>query len=97
MAQTAVIGMRYDVNEVITRLTEVLVYGTAVFVEESLQPTHKVREEFPDTGHPLISGWTTRPQSPHPLRFGLRIFRAADWHPFPRPAAREQCILEPAR
>jgi uncharacterized protein YbjQ (UPF0145 family) len=29
----AVIGMRYDANEVMDGVTEVLAYGTAVFVE----------------------------------------------------------------
>jgi len=31
----AVIGMRYDANEVMQGVTEVLAYGTAVFVESS--------------------------------------------------------------
>jgi len=30
----AVIGMRYDANEVMSGVTEVLAYGTAVFVEK---------------------------------------------------------------
>ena len=30
----AIINMRYDANEVMTGLTEVLAYGTAVFVEK---------------------------------------------------------------
>jgi uncharacterized protein YbjQ (UPF0145 family) len=38
MGANAVIGMRYDANEVMQGVTEVLAYGTAVFVEESLRP-----------------------------------------------------------
>jgi uncharacterized protein YbjQ (UPF0145 family) len=34
MGANAVIGMRYDANEVMQGVTEVLAYGTAVFVEE---------------------------------------------------------------
>jgi uncharacterized protein YbjQ (UPF0145 family) len=30
----AVVGMRYDANEVMTSVTEVLAYGTAVVVEK---------------------------------------------------------------
>jgi uncharacterized protein YbjQ (UPF0145 family) len=33
MGGNAVIGMRYDANEVMDGVTEVLAYGTAVFVE----------------------------------------------------------------
>src|SRR4051794_28798392 len=33
MGANAVIGMRYDANEVMDGVTEVLAYGTAVFVE----------------------------------------------------------------
>jgi uncharacterized protein YbjQ (UPF0145 family) len=33
MGANAVIGMRYDANEVMQGVTEVLAYGTAVFVE----------------------------------------------------------------
>jgi len=33
MGANAVIGMRYDANEVMQSVTEVLAYGTAVFVE----------------------------------------------------------------
>ena len=32
----AIINMRYDANEVMSGLTEVLAYGTAVFVEKTL-------------------------------------------------------------
>lgn len=35
MGANAVIGMRYDANDVMQGVTEVLAYGTAVFVEES--------------------------------------------------------------
>ncbi len=35
MGANAVIGMRYDANEVMQGVTEVLAYGTAVFVEKS--------------------------------------------------------------
>lgn len=38
MGANAVIGMRYDANEIMQGVTEVLAYGTAVFVEESLKP-----------------------------------------------------------
>lgn len=33
MGANAIIGMRYDANEVMQGVTEVLAYGTAVFVE----------------------------------------------------------------
>jgi len=35
LGANAVIGMRYDANEVMQGVTEVLAYGTAVFVEPS--------------------------------------------------------------
>jgi uncharacterized protein YbjQ (UPF0145 family) len=35
MGANAVIGMRYDANEVMQGVTEVLAYGTAVVVEPS--------------------------------------------------------------
>lgn len=35
MGANAVIGMRYDANEVATGVTEVLAYGTAVVVEKA--------------------------------------------------------------
>ncbi len=35
MGANAVIGMRYDANEVMDGVTEVLAYGTAVFVESA--------------------------------------------------------------
>jgi uncharacterized protein YbjQ (UPF0145 family) len=38
MGANAIIGMRYDANEVMQGVTEVLAYGTAVFVEGSLRP-----------------------------------------------------------
>lgn len=38
MGANAVIGMRYDANDVMQGVTEVLAYGTAVFVEESSPP-----------------------------------------------------------
>jgi uncharacterized protein YbjQ (UPF0145 family) len=38
MGANAVIGMRYDANEVMQGVTEVLAYGTAVFVTETLGP-----------------------------------------------------------
>ena len=34
MGANAVIGMRYDANEIMDGITEVLAYGTAVLVEE---------------------------------------------------------------
>lgn len=34
MGGTAIIGMRYDANDVATGITEVLAYGTAVVVEK---------------------------------------------------------------
>lgn len=34
MGANAIINMRYDANEVMAGVTEVLAYGTAVFVEE---------------------------------------------------------------
>ena len=34
LGANAIIGMRYDANDVMTGLTEVLAYGTAVIVEE---------------------------------------------------------------
>jgi|ERR1051326_527276 uncharacterized protein YbjQ (UPF0145 family) len=37
MGANAVIGVRYDANEVISGVTEVLAYGTAVTVERSRQ------------------------------------------------------------
>jgi uncharacterized protein YbjQ (UPF0145 family) len=37
MGANAVIGMRYDANEVMQGVTEVLAYGTAVFVEQSIR------------------------------------------------------------
>lgn len=36
MGANAIINMRYDANEVQAGLTEVLAYGTAVFVEEKI-------------------------------------------------------------
>ncbi len=38
MGANAVIGMRYDANDVMQGVTEVLAYGTAVVVEESSSP-----------------------------------------------------------
>ncbi len=35
LGANAIIGMRYDANDVMTGLTEVLAYGTAVIVEEN--------------------------------------------------------------
>jgi uncharacterized protein YbjQ (UPF0145 family) len=35
LGANAVIGMRYDANDVMQGVTEVLAYGTAVFVEPS--------------------------------------------------------------
>lgn len=35
MGCNAIINMRYDANEVMSGLTEVLAYGTAVFVEQT--------------------------------------------------------------
>lgn len=35
MGCNAIINMRYDANEVMSRLTEVLAYGTAVIVEKN--------------------------------------------------------------
>ena len=35
LGANAVIGMRYDANEVMTGVTEVLAYGTAVVVEKA--------------------------------------------------------------
>jgi uncharacterized protein YbjQ (UPF0145 family) len=35
MGANAIIGMRYDANEIASAVTEVLAYGTAVVVEES--------------------------------------------------------------
>lgn len=35
MGANAIIGMRYDANEVMTGVTEVLAYGTAVVVERA--------------------------------------------------------------
>ena len=34
LGANAIINMRYDANDVMSGLTEVLAYGTAVFVEE---------------------------------------------------------------
>jgi len=34
LGANAIIGMRYDANEVMSGVTEVLAYGTAVFVEK---------------------------------------------------------------
>jgi len=34
LGANAIIGMRYDANDVMNGLTEVLAYGTAVIVEE---------------------------------------------------------------
>jgi uncharacterized protein YbjQ (UPF0145 family) len=34
MGANAIIGMRYDANEVLSGVTEVLAYGTAVVVEK---------------------------------------------------------------
>jgi uncharacterized protein YbjQ (UPF0145 family) len=36
LGANAIIGMRYDANEVMTGVTEVLAYGTAVVVEKTL-------------------------------------------------------------
>ena len=38
LGANAVIGMRYDATEVMQGVTEVLAYGTAVYVEKSSQP-----------------------------------------------------------
>lgn len=38
MGANAVIGMRYDANEVMDGVTEVLAYGTAVVIEKETQP-----------------------------------------------------------
>ena len=38
MGANAVIGMRYDANEVMDGVTEVLAYGTAVFMEPEGKP-----------------------------------------------------------
>ena len=38
MGANAVIGMRYDANDVMQGVTEVLAYGTAVFVEQAPRP-----------------------------------------------------------
>ena len=35
MGCNAIVNMRYDANEVMSGLTEVLAYGTAVFVERT--------------------------------------------------------------
>ena len=35
LGANAVVGMRYDANEVMSGVTEVLAYGTAVFVEKA--------------------------------------------------------------
>jgi uncharacterized protein YbjQ (UPF0145 family) len=36
----AVIGVRYDATEIMSGVTEVLCYGTAVIAEESVSPNH---------------------------------------------------------
>jgi uncharacterized protein YbjQ (UPF0145 family) len=36
----AVIGVRYDATEIMSGVTEVLCYGTAVIAEESASPRH---------------------------------------------------------
>ncbi len=41
MGANAVIGMRYDANEVMDGVTEVLAYGTAVVIEKE-EPIHEV-------------------------------------------------------
>jgi uncharacterized protein YbjQ (UPF0145 family) len=42
LGANAIIGMRYDANEVMQGVTEVLAYGTAVLVEESLRLERQV-------------------------------------------------------
>jgi uncharacterized protein YbjQ (UPF0145 family) len=44
----AIIGMRYDANDVAPGVTEVLAYGTAVVVELANQPEHKHEEQPPE-------------------------------------------------
>ena len=34
MGANAIIGMRYDANEIATGITEVIAYGTAVIIEK---------------------------------------------------------------
>jgi uncharacterized protein YbjQ (UPF0145 family) len=43
MGANAVIGMRYDANEVMDGVTEVLAYGTALLVEAGLDPSQDRR------------------------------------------------------
>ncbi len=38
LGANAIVGVRYDANEVATGVTEVLAYGTAVVVEQQLTP-----------------------------------------------------------
>lgn len=40
MGANAVIGVRYDATEIAPGITEVLCYGTAVFVEVDVKPDH---------------------------------------------------------
>ncbi len=47
LGANAVIGVRYDATEIAPGITEVLCYGTAVFVEKRIEP-----DEFSTTdGH----------------------------------------------
>ena len=50
MGANAVIGMRYDANEIAAAVTEVLAYGTAVVVEPVGQPHMPGQDQGPWTG-----------------------------------------------
>lgn len=54
----AIIGMRYDANDVAPGVTEVLAYGTAVVLELATQPEHKPEVKPPEPEHapPEVTG-----------------------------------------
>jgi uncharacterized protein YbjQ (UPF0145 family) len=43
LGANAVIGVRYDATEIMSGVTEVLCYGTAVVIEESREPDRHLR------------------------------------------------------
>ena len=50
LGANAVVAARYDATEVMQGVTEVLAYGTAVFVEPANEPHPGLRQKSPDSG-----------------------------------------------
>ena len=50
MGANAILGMRYDANEIAAAVTEVLAYGTAVVVEPIGQPNMSGQDQGPWVG-----------------------------------------------